>query len=244
MKATFLETRSHISLPPVRRRQLAWFTRYVAWYLRRNFHGLHLLQLSSLEPLDGLPLLVCLNHPSWWDPLIGLYLSQRFFAERYHAAPIAADGLAKYKFFERLGFFGIPSERRQRAFRFMAVGKAVLSRNDGALWVTPQGAFTDVRQPIRLDLGIGYLATQLERFALLPVALEYAFWNERFPEAFVCFGSPVIANGHDGTAAEWSAFFCPVAPEHGRLPLCKSSASRCSCVRFAAPGQRRSRRRV
>lgn len=207
MTVTSLETRSPISLPHVRKRQLAWFTRYVAWYLRRNFHGLHLLQLTSLESLDGLPLVVCLNHPSWWDPLIGLYLSERFFPERYHAAPIGADGLAKYKFFERLGFFGIPSERGQRAFRFMAVGKAVLSRTDGALWVTPQGAFTDVRQPIRLEPGIGYLATQLQSFALLPVALEYGFWNERFPEAFVCFGFPVIANGHTATAAEWSVRF-------------------------------------
>lgn len=207
MKRTSPETRSPIPRLPIRRRQLAWFARYVAWYLRRNFHGLHLLQLSSLEPLEGLPLLVCVNHPSWWDPLIGLYLSQRFFPERYHAAPIAADGLAKYKFFKRLGFFGIPSERRQRAFRFMAVGRAVLSRTDGALWVTPQGAFTDIRLPIRLEPGVGHLATHIERFAFLPVALEYAFWNERLPEAFVCFGFPVIASGHTATAAEWSARF-------------------------------------
>lgn len=207
MRTSSPERRSPVSLPPIRKRQLAWFTRYVEWYLCRNFHGLHFLQMSSLESLAGLPLLVCLNHPSWWDPLIGLHLSQRFFPQRYHAAPIAADGLAKYKFFERLGFFGIPSDRHQRAFRFLEVGRAVLSRADGALWVTAQGAFTDVSVPIRFESGVGYLATLLDRFVFLPVALEYAFWNERFPEAFVCFGAPVIVNGRKSSASDWTARF-------------------------------------
>ena len=98
-------SRSRAALPPIAKRQLGWFNAYVSWFLRRNFHGLHLLRLTNLEQLESLPLLVCLNHPSWWDPLVGLHLSQRFFPLRHHVAPIAAAGLAKYKFFERLGFF-------------------------------------------------------------------------------------------------------------------------------------------
>ena len=194
-------------LPPVAKRRLRWFERYVRFYLRRNFHGLHLLRLSSLERLDGYPLLICLNHPSWWDPLIGLYLSQNFFGNRQQYAPIAAAGLAKYRFFERLGFFGIDSSSRAGATRFLRIGQAALSRPDGAFWVTPQGEFTDVRhRPVAVEPGVGHLAHRLGRFAMLPVALEYSFWNERFAEAFACFGQPVVTErGSDHSAAEWNS---------------------------------------
>jgi 1-acyl-sn-glycerol-3-phosphate acyltransferase len=195
------------AMPCVRQIALTWFTRYVKWYLQRHFHGIHLLRLASIEQLDAHPLLVCLNHPSWWDPLIGLYLSQRFFPYRYHVAPIAANSLQKYKFFAHLGFFGVPGDTHQRAFRFLKIGKAVLSRPDGALWVTPQGAFTDVRRPVVMQPGVGHLANQLGSFAMLPLALEYGFWNERLPEAFSCFGIPVIGNGQDYSPSEWETIF-------------------------------------
>ena len=193
--------------PAVSKRQLAWFACYVDWYLRRNFHGLHLLRLADPEQFSGIPLLLCLNHPSWWDPLIALHLSQRFFPGRQHAAPIAAEGLAKYKFFERLGFFGIEPGTRQGASRFLEVGTACLSRPDGAFWVTAQGAFNDVRQPIVLEPGIGHVARNADRFVMLPVALEYSFWNERYPEAFACFGKPIVGHGADHLPAAWTALF-------------------------------------
>lgn len=195
------------ALPPVARRQLGWFTRYVNWYLPRNFHGLHLLRLADLKQLAGMPLLVCLNHPSWWDPLVALYLSQRFFPAHYHVAPIAAAGLNKYRFFERLGFFGIEPGTRRGASRFLEVGEAVLSRPDGAFWVTVQGEFTDVRRPIVLEPGAGHLARHVGPFAMLPVALEYSFWNERYPEAFACFGEPIIGFGNERSSADWTVRF-------------------------------------
>jgi 1-acyl-sn-glycerol-3-phosphate acyltransferase len=199
--------REEALLPPIAKRQLAWFARYVRRYLRRNFHGLHLLRLADLESVAGLPLVVCLNHPSWWDPLIGVYLSQRFFPDRHQAAPIANSGIQKYKFFERLGFFGIDPGTISGALRFSEIGKAVLNRSDGALWVTPQGSFTDVRQPVVLAPGIGHLVHSAECFAMLPVALEYTFWNERYPEAFACFGEPIIGRGADCSSSEWNRLF-------------------------------------
>ncbi len=199
-------------LPPVSRRQLHWFEVYVRHYLRKNFHRLHLLCLAEMQQLEGYPVLVCLNHPSWWDPLVALYLSQRFFKSRQQYAPIAAVGLAKYRFFEKLGFFGIDSVTRRGAMKFLRIGEAALSRPDGVFWVTPQGAFTDVRaRPVSIEPGVGHLAHRLGRFVMLPLALEYNFWDERFAEAFACFGHPVIVK--DGTAcrpSEWNQQFSRV----------------------------------
>ncbi|MDQ2775250.1 MAG: lysophospholipid acyltransferase family protein [Acidobacteriota bacterium] len=195
-------------LPPIAARQLRWFAKYVGFYLSRNFHGIHLLRLTHIEQLEGWPLLVCLNHPSWWDPLMGVYLSQRFFAHRQQYSPIAAAGLAKYRLFERLGFFGIDPGARAGAQRFLHVGKEVLSRSDGAFWVTAQGHFTDVRSPMHIEPGSGHLASRIERFAMLPIALEYSFWNERYAEAFACMGEPLMVDaGRGRSPKEWTEQF-------------------------------------
>ena len=199
------------SLPPVSRWRFRLFARYVTWYLRRNFHALHLLQLRSLESLRGHPVLISVNHPSWWDPLICLYLSTKFFSERTSYGPIAVAGVAKYKFMERLGFFSIEKHSRAGAEKFLRLGQQCLSSSKYALWVTPQGEFVDVRQrPVTIAAGVGHLARRLtaesHSFYMLPVALEYAFWNERYPEAFVGIGEPLLVSDHK-TAAEWSALF-------------------------------------
>jgi 1-acyl-sn-glycerol-3-phosphate acyltransferase len=206
---TRVQVARNFELPPVRHWQLKLFARYVAFYLRRHFHGLHLLRHADLSSLEGRPLLVCLNHPAWWDPILALYLSQKLFPTRTHYAPIAAAGLSKYRFFEKLGFFGIDPGTHSGASRFLQFGKSVLQSNSGALWVTAEGEFTDVRRrPVQLRAGVGHLARHADRFAVLPVALEYAFWNERSPEAFACLGEPIfISNGALRTADEWLGDF-------------------------------------
>jgi hypothetical protein len=42
---------------------------------------------------------------------------------------------------------------------------------------------------------------------MLPIAFEYSFWNERYPEAFACIGAPVIEDGRHRTAAHWNLLF-------------------------------------
>lgn len=195
--------------PPIAKRQLVWFLRYVDWYLRRNFHGFRLLQRPNLDSLKGWPVLVCCNHPSWWDPLLCLHLSERFFRDRSNYGPIAAEGISKYKFMERLGFFSIDRSSRAGAEKFLRVGAGILKLPDGVLWITPQGEFVDIRsRPIVFEHGAGHLTRRVSRLAMLPLALEYSFWNERYPEAFAAFGEPVfIEDGSVRSPKEWSSSF-------------------------------------
>lgn len=204
------EGRPEETLPPINKRQLRWFIRYITFYLRRNFHGLHLAFETPLPAsvTDG-PVLVCMNHPSWWDPLLALYLSQRLFPGRGNYGPIAGAGLSKYKFFERLGFFGVDNRSRSGAVRFLRLGTAALRGSSTSLWVTPQGHFADVRtRPVSIEPGVGHLAHRLNQLAMIPLAFEYTFWSERYPEAFACFGAPVFVDaGGDRSAREWNACF-------------------------------------
>jgi len=152
-------------LPAPSPRLVSWFGRYAERYLARHFHAVRLVQAGrpDSEALRGRPLIVCLNHPSWWDPLICLLLARRLFPERRHFAPIDAAGLAKYRFFAKLGFFGIEPGTARGARRFLEVSQALLAQPDTALWVTAGGRFADPRErPVRLRPGLGGLIRRLE----------------------------------------------------------------------------------
>ena len=189
-------TKTVAPLQPISFWLLRAFVSYCRYYVRRHFQGFHLLNTGKAKSLEGWPLLVCLNHPGWWDPLFALYLSQLFFPSREHRGPIAMEGLEKFQFFAKLGLFGIDPKTREGAAEFLRVGRAVLNRTDAAFWVTVQGRFTDVRvRPIELQAGVAHLVRGSSRVVVLPVALEYAFWVDRKPEAFACVGDPIFVEG-------------------------------------------------
>ena len=71
--------------------------------------------------------------------------------------------------------------------------EAVLSRPESVLWITAQGGFVDPRErPVGLKQGIGHLACRLSAATIVPLALEYPFWNDRCPEALARFGEPIM----------------------------------------------------
>ncbi len=175
------------------------FRRYVRWYLAKHFHAVRLDRSGEPWPLPtDEPLLVVLNHPSWWDPLIGVFLSG-WAADYEHFAAIDAAALQRYRFFARLGFFGVTPRSYRGAATFLRYGLTILSQPRRALWVTAQGRFADVRQrPVQLEAGVGHLAARLRRGWVVPLALEYPFWTERTPEALVRVGPPLAIGPRAG----------------------------------------------
>lgn len=180
---------------------LTAFQCYTRGYLRRAFHAVRLARTGDTIDQDkpDRPLVVYLNHPAWWDPLLCLFLSRTLFPHRDHYAPMQEAALQRYRIFTRFGFFGIDTETQRGAARFLRASQAILSRPQTAIWLTPQGAFSDPRQrPVHLQPGIGHLAKRLPNGRFIPLALEYPFWTERFPEALARFGDEVaIEPGHD-----------------------------------------------
>ncbi len=83
----------------------------------------------------------------------------------------------------------------------MAAARAILARPGAVLWITAQGRFQDVRvRPLGLRPGVARLAELAPDALFVPLALEYAFWEERGAEAFAAFGPPL-------TGAAWPP--CP-----------------------------------
>lgn len=201
----------HPDLPAVSAR----WVRLVSWYaprlVRKNFSAVRLLgsppAIITQDP--DMPLLIYLNHPSWWDPVAVAVLTERIFRDRVGYGPIDGKGLEKYRFMEKLGFFGIDPETRAGAAKFLRVGRAALETPGAILWVTAEGHFTDPRKrPVTLRPGVAHLARKGDRGMILPLAIEYPFGEEKRPEMRLAFGEPIAMGLGQGegprSSAQWN----------------------------------------
>lgn len=178
-------------------RSSAWtrlFVGYIKRLMSRRFAAVRIAR-------DGLPrcdrhgpLLVYSNHPSWWDPLMYLLLQDRCFPETRGFGPMEAAAFRRYGYMRRFGVFSVDNREYRGAARFLRIADGLLSRPDAALWITAQGQFADPRLgEINLRPGIAHLARRHPRLQLVPLALEYPFWNEARPEALCSFGPAIPA---------------------------------------------------
>ncbi len=189
--AKLVTPRAAQTLPVPSTRWVRSFSRYARWYLGRSFHAIRLSRGGAEVLTLRSPMVMYLNHPSWWDPLVMLVLAQACWPEAEHYAPMDAAMLQRYRFFRRLGFFGVEHGPRGGA-AFLRSSLALLQREQAKLWVTPQGRFADARdRPVRIEPGLSHLAARMSTGWFIPVAVEYVFWTERFPEVLLRFGSPV-----------------------------------------------------
>ena len=94
--------------------------------------------------------------------------------------------------FERSERFLSTILRRARGAQFLRQARDVLARADAILWVTPEGRFTDARErPVTWKPGVAALTRQLDECTVVPLAIEYTFWNQRLPEVLCSVGEPL-----------------------------------------------------
>ena len=182
------------------------FKRYVRRFIRKNFHAVRLSKSSAAWPTGPEPILVVLNHPSWWDPMIAVVIGDHI-PDGEHYGAIDAEAVKKYPIFNKIGFRPVDTQTLRGAAEFLRRSEAILDAPNRLIWLTVQGKFTDVRmRPLDLRPGVGHLAARLKVGRIVPIALEYAFWNERTPEALVRFGRTLdIAEFPQRTAKDWTA---------------------------------------
>lgn len=170
------------------------FLRYLRFYFRRNFNAVRIAGEVTPEIVDDVPLIVYSNHPAWWDPILFFLASADLFPDRRPFGPMDAEALAKYQFMRRLGIFGVDRDPRRGAIQFLRNAENILSKPGTMLWITAQGRFSDVRErPLGLQPGLARLLARVPQARVLPVAVEYPFWEERRPEALLRVGS-IIRN--------------------------------------------------
>lgn len=194
------------AVPAISPHILRFFRRIVRGYFRRHFHAVRLSAEPDATSISG-PLIVYANHSSWWDPMVAFLLGEQLFPGSQHYAPMDAAALARYSILSRIGVFPVEMNTARGAAQFLRTGEAVLAAG-GVLWVTPQGRFADSRErPLTFKPGLAALAARVaakhRTCTLLPLAIEYPFWDERLPECLLRLGTPIrISYGADAEAIE------------------------------------------
>ena len=189
----------------------AWFQngfhRFLRPFVKRHFHAVAVESgcRESLQFDADEPLLIYGNHPSWWDPLIAHFLNRSLFPSRQFYAPIDAEALEQYAVFGKLGFYGVQMNTTSGAAAFLKQTSAILDGGQTAIWITPEGRFSDVRDhAAELMPGLAHICTKLSRGWVVPLALEYTFWDERLPVCLAMFGQPIqIALHARSSKPEW-----------------------------------------
>ena len=188
--------------PQISRRSLALFRLYLSWFVPRHFHALRIANAKRF-PLTAHPLIVCINHASWWDPILILLLTHHLAPGRFAFAPMEAQALEHYGFFRKLGAFPVDNTSSRAGAHFLRQAAAVLSIRSSILWMTPEGHFTDVRQrPLAWKPGTAALTRHLGTCTVVPLAIEYTFWDERLPEVLCNIGEPIHFTASDTSSTE------------------------------------------
>jgi len=181
-------------LPTISGFTLRFFRRIVRGYFRRHFRAVSVQEAERLASVSG-PLIVYANHSSWWDPMVSILLAAVLLPGRKHYAPMDAEALKRYPILRKLGIFPVEMSSARGAAQFLRTSEAILAAG-GVLWITPQGRFADVREELVFKPGLGALAARVPDVTLVPLAIEYVFWDERLPETLLRVGEPLrVAEG-------------------------------------------------
>jgi chlorobactene lauroyltransferase len=165
--------------------------------LKRAFRGVY----ARVDPAAmraardrGTPVIFCATHSGWWDGHMAFILDRQVFRRKPYVM-MEERQLSRYLFFTWIGAFGVVREDARSAFESIGyIGEVLSKEPEASLWMFPQGEMRHQdERPIRIFAGAARVARELERCALVPVALRYDFGREQAPAAYARVGEPITA---------------------------------------------------
>lgn len=134
------------------------------------------------------PLLGILNHTTWWDALVVLWLSEHVLGLDGYAM-MDAKNLKELPFFAKVGAFGVDLDDRLDGARAVRHAVKLLDRPGRAVWIFPEGEERSPHAPLVLRPGAAQVGRVAQGARLVPVGLRYVFGSEEDPDLYVSVGS-------------------------------------------------------
>jgi hypothetical protein len=184
-----------------------WAERLFLPYLRRimknSFHAVRLLGEPPDPPRDK-PVLIVANHGTWWDGFL-LYILNEQVLHRGLFVMMREEQLHRYRFFRRLGAFGIAPGHPRSVRAALAYSANLLRDPSHCLCVFPQGSLHRVRErPLGFQRGLErVLAEYGGEVSILPVAIACEFQGERRPEALLLADRTCTVSGASFKGMNW-----------------------------------------
>lgn len=162
----------------------ALFFSYIRGLLRRSFQSLRLMGgLPDLDPRQ--PLLILPNHGTWWDGFFVYLLNRLLFRRRLHLMMLERQ-LERFRFFSRVGAFGIRPGMPRSVGETLRYSAALLGEPGNALCLFPQGELRyHALRPLGYQRGVESVLRLCGRAVqILPLAMRCELLGAQRPEAF------------------------------------------------------------
>ena len=180
---------------------------FFRWFSRRKLagalDGVYVRGLDTLKQslADG-PVIVALNHASWWDILLIIWLDGLVDADA--RAVMDAKNLRKLPYFGLIGAVPLEREDKAQAWRDIAAIAGLLDRENRLVFIYPQGRHrpTGIR-PLGLKPGVRVLAAQAQ-VPVVPISVQYGFRETEKITATLDIRPP-LAPPVDGADPAWLA---------------------------------------
>jgi len=169
----------------------------IYWLLARRsiwkfFDRVWLQSHGPLPDPRGGPLILYLNHASWWDGYLMYVIHRVVLRGRFDAHLLMEEKqLRAYRFFSWSGAFSVNRNDPEDARRSQAYAAALLrgGTRPRALFIFPQGRIVpNDRRPLVTFPGIARIIAQAGAVNLCPVALRYELLGRQYPQAYIRIG--------------------------------------------------------
>ncbi|MGF1669275.1 MAG: lysophospholipid acyltransferase family protein [Balneolaceae bacterium] len=173
------------------------FTFYMNWFFRFRFKHVWLAQ--NYYPGPGDKTIYFLNHTSWWDGLIPLFLNENLFKQKGRAM-MEDNQMLKYRFFKKIGAFSIHLENPKSALVSLRYAIKSMQRPNSSLYIYPEGEIRpfSANKP-DFKNGLAWLCEQLPDVDVVPVGVYMHSMKYSKPELMLYIDQPIDLDRSAGT---------------------------------------------
>ncbi|HET8866246.1 MAG TPA: lysophospholipid acyltransferase family protein [Gracilimonas sp.] len=177
-------------IPADESRFFIWFfDKYTKWSLKRRFKQVWVKQ--KYQPDHGSKTVYFLNHNSWWDGLIPLYLNENFFRQKARAI-MEDKQMRQYSFFSKIGAFSINLEDPKASISSLRYAVESMERDNASLFIYPEGKITPVSETEpEFKKGLAWLYTQTEEIDFVPIGIYMHTLRSSKAELYLSIGKSV-----------------------------------------------------
>lgn len=137
-----------------------------------------------------------LNHNYWWDGLLPLYLSKKYFNQNTRAI-MEYDQMLRYPFFSRIGAFSIDPTSPKSSIKTLRYALESLTKEKTCLFIYPEGKIVPVSDKTStFQNGLSWIYQHTEAIDFVPVGIYIDHSSYNKPELNIYIGNSVK---HDKT---------------------------------------------
>jgi 1-acyl-sn-glycerol-3-phosphate acyltransferase len=176
---------------------------YVMRLMKRHFHAFHLFG-DLPQPDPNLPLLLVPNHSNWWDGFFVYLLNDQILKRNLYLMMLDRQ-LAKYKFFARIGAFGITPGDKENVQESLNYSFELLQLKNVMITMFPQGVLLPWgKRPLNFKKGIESIIQLYKKpINILPLAIRSEYGGEQRANAFFQFGENFVVDAQSFQGVKW-----------------------------------------